>query len=72
MIIFCVYTVVQLISSYDTNETELFKRPYFANATGTVEGYLLGVWFTGNLTYDALFFDSLPSVSQVPVCSAVP
>lgn len=55
----------QLISSYDTKETELFSRPYFANATGTLEGYLLDVWFTGNLTYDALFFGSLPPVSQV-------
>ena len=65
----------QLISSYDSKETKLFSRPYFANATGTLEGYLLDVWFTGNLTYDALFFASLPPVSQVglePSCAVIP
>ncbi len=46
---------------YDTGETELFARPYFANASGTLEGYLLDAWFTGNNTYDALFVDTIPN-----------
>lgn len=54
-----------MISSYDSNETELFSRPYFANATGTLEGILLDRWFSGNLTYDALFLQELPSRVKV-------
>lgn len=52
---------LQQISIYDTGETELFARPYFANASGTLEGYLLDAWFTGNNTYDALFVDTIPN-----------
>ena len=60
----------QAIAMYDTGEDTLFSRPYFANASGTLEGYLLDAWFTGNNTYDALFVDSIPnSVVCVPHCS---
>ena len=52
---------------YDTEEDTLFNRPYFANASGTLEGYLLDTWFTGNNTYDALFVDAIPnSVVRMP------
>jgi hypothetical protein len=56
---------LQIISSYDSNQTKLFDRPYFASAEGTLEGYLLDTWFTGNFTYDALFLESLPSTIKV-------
>lgn len=46
---------------YDTGESTLFDRPFFANASGTLEGYLLDAWFTGNNTYNALFLDAIPN-----------
>lgn len=52
---------LQDIAIYDTNQTVLFDRPFFANASGTLEGYLLDAWFTGNNTYDALFVDAIPN-----------
>lgn len=54
---------------YDTGESTLFNRPFFANASGTLEGYLLHAWFTGNNTYDALFVDAIPNT--VVSCNSV-
>ncbi len=49
-------------TAYDSNQTKLFRGPFFAPTAGTFEGYLLDRWFAGNNTYDALFVEELPPV----------
>ena len=55
-------------SWFDTRQTELFAKPYFANASGTLEGFLLDGWFSGNNTYDALFLDAIPNKLVRSLC----
>ena len=51
---------------YESNQTKLFTAPFFAPTAGTLEGFLLDRWFSGNITFDSLFLEQVPDALVIP------
>ncbi|KAK9828547.1 hypothetical protein WJX72_000707 [[Myrmecia] bisecta] len=47
----------------DTHQTKLWSGPFFAPPNGTMDGYLLDHWYTGQPSYDAVFMQQLDQPS---------
>ncbi len=49
----------------DTGTARLWDGPFFAPTEGTLDGWLLGKWFTSATSYDGIFFQNTSSSNKV-------